>query len=167
MLAPGAASLHHAMPRTACMSSSDLSDRTLPRFSAAMLLPAALMTVLLLGQAWWLRDSRKEVAALRSELAELRLAHRVAVSHESLAAEAASRAARLEETLALMRQATASAPPPVSDPDRNRAAELERVISFLREEIRAAHETIERLKEPGAGKEEALKANPPSPGKAR
>ncbi len=161
MLASGAAALHHAMHP--CMTSPDPSDRTLPRFSAVMLMPAALMTVLLLGQAWWLRHSRQENAALRSELAELRLAHRVAVSHESLAAEAASRAARLEESLALMRKAPASAPPPLSEPDRNRTAELENVITFLREEIKAAHETIERLKEPAAGKEEALKAIPPSP----
>src|SRR6476659_8088590 len=86
------------MPPTACMSPSDPSDRSVPRFSAAMVLPTALMAVLLLWLAWWLRDSRKEIAALRSELAEVRLAHRAAASHESLAAEATHRATRLEET---------------------------------------------------------------------
>ena len=42
------------------------------------------------------------------------------------------------------------------------ALELERVISFLREEINAAHETIERLKQEDAeNKPQATKNNPP------
>lgn len=114
------------------------------RLSAAVVLPAALMAVVLLGVAWLWRASRMENAALRAELAELRLAHRAAASRESLAADATLRASRLEETLAMMsRPVSATANVPA---DTTRADELERVIAFLRSEITAAHETIERLK---------------------
>lgn len=152
------------MPTTPRMSAIDPPDRAFPRISAAMLLPAALMAVLIFGLALLLRDSRKENAALRTELAELRLAHRVAATHESLAAEADRRAARLEETLALMHRSEVNPPPQDTGPDNHRAAELERVIAFLRGEITAAHDTIERLKESGAGDEKAVNANSRSPG---
>jgi hypothetical protein len=129
------------------MSSPDSPDAIPFRLSAAVVLPVALMTVLLLGVLWLLRSSRLENATLRAELAELRLAHRAAASRESLAADATLRASRLEETLALMsRPAPAPAPATVLT-DSTRAEELERVITFLRSEITAAHETIERLKQ--------------------
>lgn len=145
------------MPSTSRMFPPDLPARSSSAFfSATAVVPAALMGVVLFGLAWGLRDSRQENAALRAELSQLRLAHREAAAHESLAAGAALRVARLEETLALM--------PPPHDPEQHRAEELERVITFLRGEITAAHEIIDRLKQSGSGNGEAAEAGALAPG---
>ena len=127
------------------MPAPDSPIGSVPRLSTAPVLPAALLTVVVLWLAWLLRAGRAENAALRGEVATMLLAQRAAASRESLAADALRRAARLEEALTLMRREPPPATPATS-PDAGRAAELERVIVFLREEISAAHETIERLK---------------------
>ncbi len=106
-----------------------------------MMLPLVILTGITLAAAWRLRASLEENRTLKTELATLRLAHRAANSRESLAADSLRRVTRLEEALALMRGGAAEAG------DRERAAELERVIVFLRGEITAAQETIERLKQ--------------------
>ena len=131
------------------------------RWSVVLLLPAIAGLGLLwgLGRLW--RSERDQNTALRNEVTELRLALRAAASQESLIADARQRAARLEETLEVMRRTPA--PPAAPDPAQAASAlELERVISFLREEINAAHETIERLKQEDAeNKPQATKNNPP------
>lgn len=108
----------------------------------AFLVP--LICLLLMG--FIARGHREERRALSAELTELRLAHRAAASRETLTAGALERAARLEEALAVMRREPAPTEPAA---EATRAAELERVIVFLRQEITAAHETIERLKQDG------------------
>ena len=125
------------------MSSAAPSAPPLPRLSAGRVFFVVVLAGTGLGLTWLLREERAENAALRGELATLMLAQRAAASRESLAADAIRRAARLDEALNLMRrEATPAAPP-----DAGRAVELERVIAFLREEVNAAHETIERLKQ--------------------
>jgi hypothetical protein len=123
------------------MSSAAPSAPPLPRLSAGRIFAVVLLAGTGLGLTWLLRAERAENAALRGELATLMLAQRAAASRESLAADAIRRAARLDEALHLMRREATPAPP-----DAGRAVELERVIAFLREEVNAAHETIERLK---------------------
>jgi hypothetical protein len=125
------------------MASAFPSAPPLPRLSAGRIFAVVLITGAGLGLVWELRAERAENAALRRELATLVLAHRAAASRDSLAADAIRRAARLDEALSLMRRDTAE------PPEAGRAAELERVIAFLREEVDAAHETIERLKQDG------------------
>ena len=120
---------------------------SLPLLPKAALLSAAVPTVLALGLAWRLHLSHSENTALRGEIASMVLARRAAGSRESFAADALRRTARLEQTLALMRRESGTAGPPSSQPEAGRAAELERVIVFLREEITAAQETIGRLKQ--------------------
>lgn len=129
------------------MAHSDHSVSAMPRLTAMAVLPAALLALLVLGLAWLLSASRAENAALRGEVATLLLAQRAASSRESLAADALRRAFRLEEALASAIRGRESDPTPATPPDAARAAELERVIVFLRGEITAAHETIERLKQ--------------------
>ena len=105
---------------------------------------AAVLAVAGLGLARHCYLTRMENAMLRGEIASMVLARRAAAAQESQAEDALRRTARLEETLGLMRREAASATLP---PDAGRAAELERVIAFLREEITAAQETIVRLKQ--------------------
>ena len=62
---------------------------------------------------------------------------------EGRTADAMERVKRLEAALEAMPQSQ----PKVESPDTARAAELDRVVGFLREEIKAAQETIGRLKE--------------------
>jgi hypothetical protein len=116
------------------------------RLSAAMMAPTVVLGGLLWWLGWLLHASRAENASLRAELTDLRLVHRATASRESLSAEALRRAARLEEALAVMDRPPL---PAAEASDTARAAELERVISFLRGEITAAHEIIERLKQNG------------------
>ena len=123
------------------------------RLSPASTLSLALLTVVALGLAWVLQATRAENSALRIELGNVWLAQRAAASHQSLASDALRRAAKLEDALNLMRKELV----PATEPDSNRAAELERVVIFLREEIKAAHETIERLKQDEAPKEPATR----------
>lgn len=125
------------------MATAFPSDHPLPRLSAGRIFAVVLITGAGLGPALVLRAERAENTALRREMATLVLAHRAAAPHESLAADAIRRAARLEEALSLYRREAA----PAELPDAGRTAELERVIAFLREEVDAAHETIERLKQ--------------------
>lgn len=125
------------------MSSPATYALPLPRLSAGQIMAMVLLAGTGLGLTWLLRTARAENAALRGELATLMLAQRAAASRESLAADAIRRAARLEEALNLMRRESA----PAVLPDAGRAVELERVIAFLREEVNAAHETIDRLKQ--------------------
>lgn len=128
------------------MSGSSPSVPSGPRLSAVALLPAALMTAVTLGLAWRLHTSRLENKGLRGEMSAMVQASRAAASRENMAADALRRAAQLEQMLALMRRESPAAPVP----DAAKAVDLERVIAFLREEITAAHETIERLKQDGA-----------------
>lgn len=138
------------MSRPPVSTSSRSSQSSAAPLSARFLLPAFALLILLLGVTWLWHSERRENAELRDELTTLRLAHRAATSRSSLAAGALQRAARLEEALELLRQntpAAAAAPvaAPAAAPDNSRAEELERVITFLRGEINAAHETIQRL----------------------
>lgn len=119
------------------------SPALLPLLPNAVLVPAAVLAVAALGLAWQWRRVHVENAALRGEIASMVLARREAASQEGLAADALRRSARLGEALALMRQE----PAPAEPAEAGRAAELERVIAFLREEITAAQETITRLKQ--------------------
>ena len=116
---------------------------------AVVLLPVIAGVGLLWWLGWLWRSERDRNTTLRSEITELRLALRASASQESLIADALQRAARLEETLEVMRRTPAPPPAPVAqDPAQAASAlELERVISFLREDINAAHETIGRLKQ--------------------
>lgn len=125
----------------------DPPSPSLPLLPKAALLGIAGLAVVALGLAWQLYLSHLENTALRGEIASMVLARRAAASRESFAADALRRTARLEESLALMRRnsATPATAPATSQPDAARAAELERVIVFLREEITAAQETIGRL----------------------
>ncbi len=125
------------------MSDSAPASRSMPRLSARVVLPWTLLAGGLLGMTWLLRSARQENTALRAELTALRVVQRAADSREQAARDALRRVARLEETLRLMQHP----PAPVEAPDVARTAELERVILFLRGEIKAAHETIERLKQ--------------------
>ncbi len=115
----------------------------MPRLSASVVLPWTLLAGGLLGMTWLLRSARQENTALRAELTALRVVQRATDSRAQEARDALRRVARLEETLRLMQHPNA----PVEAPDVARTAELERVIVFLRGEIKAAHETIERLKQ--------------------
>ena len=125
------------------MSDSAPALRSVPRLSLTVVLPWTLLVGGLLGLAWLLRCARQETTALRAELTALRVVQRAADSREQAALDALRRVARLEETLRLMQHPSA----PVEAPDAARTVELERVILFLRGEIKAAHETIERLKQ--------------------
>jgi len=124
------------------------------RWSATLVLPTVLCCTLGWWLGWLLRAGQRDNAALRGEITGLRVALRAAESREGLIADAQQRAQRLEETLELMRRAPVPAAPesapalpaPPAPPTAD-ALELERVITFLREEINAAHETIERLKQ--------------------
>ena len=131
------------------MSQSDPPVRS--HLSAVMVLPCALLGGGLLWMVWLLQTERAQSAVLHAELANLRLAGRVAASRESLITDALHRAARLEHTLEQTLEQTRRAAPAPDAPEVARAAELERVIAFLRGEISAAHETIERLKQEGPG----------------
>lgn len=113
------------------------------RFSAAMILPAALLSGLLLWVLMLLHGARAERARLRQELSDGRVLQRSAATWEGRTADAMERVKRLEAALEAMPQSQ----PKVESPDTARAAELERVVGFLREEIKAAQETIGRLKE--------------------
>ncbi len=125
------------MPPTASPHRSPL------RLSAGTVLPLFLALASLIVLGWTVHAGRMERQALQEELTALRLAHRAAASRESQAADAVRRARRLEEALAVMRRD----PVVAESPDAARAVELERVVAFLREEIKAAHETIDRLKQ--------------------
>lgn len=125
------------------MSDSAPALRSVPRLSPTVVLRWTLLAGGLLGMVWLLRSARQENTALRAELTALRVVQRAADSREQAARDALRRVARLEETLRLMQHPSA----PVEAPDAARTAELERVILFLRGEIKAAHETIERLKQ--------------------
>ena len=120
------------------------SSRSLPRVPLKVLLPMVLLTGAAVTLAWLLSAGRAGNEALKAELTTLRVAGREAASRGGLAADALRRAARLEEALVVMRRGP---PAPAQATDVERTVELERVIVFLREEIRAAHETIERLKQ--------------------
>ncbi len=115
----------------------------MPRLSASVVLPWTLLAGGLLGMTWLLRSARQENTVLRAELTALRVVQRATDSRAQEARDALRRVARLEETLRLMQHP----PAPVEAPDVVRTTELERVIQFLRGEIKAAHETIERLKQ--------------------
>lgn len=125
------------------MSDSAPALRSVPRLSPTVVLPWTLLAGWLLGMTWLLRSARLENTVLRAELTALRVVQRATDSREQAARDALRRVARLEESLRLMQHP----PAPVEAPDAARTAELERVILFLRGEIKAAHETIERLKQ--------------------
>ena len=125
------------------MSDSAPAIRSVPRLSAAVVLPVALLAAGLLWILWLLRTERAAHSALRVELTALRIAQRTAASKEHETEAALRRVARLEEALRMMPHAPAPAPVPAPEG----TAELESVIRFLREEIKAAHETIDRLKQ--------------------
>ncbi len=121
-----------------------------PRFSALTLLPAAVLGGVVLWQSWQLRRWHAETAQLKQELSAARVEQRAAASRESRNAEALQRVAHLDESLARLQRERARetvSVPPVPPPRSPQVQELERVILFLREEIKAAHETIDRLRQ--------------------
>ena len=95
------------------------------RFSAAIILPAALLSGLLLWVLMLLHGARAESARLRQELSDGRALQRSAAAWEGRAADAMERVKRLEATLEAMPQSQ----PKVESPDTARAAELERVVA--------------------------------------
>ena len=124
----------------------DPTITSVPRLPVIVMLPAALLLMTSLGLAWVVHMARQENAALRGELTTIMLAQRTTAARGSLAADAMRRVARLEQTLALVRRDS----PVVPAPDQSQTVEFERLIGFLRQEITAAHQTIERLKQDGA-----------------
>ena len=101
---------------------------------------------------WQLQVERGRSEARQEALVGLRVAHRAALAGESLAAGAEVRAARMEGEVARVRGEAAAqvvAAQEAGAAAAGRVAELERVMGFLREELKAAQQTIERLQQGG------------------
>ena len=97
---------------------------------------------------WQLQVERARSAARQESLVSVRLAHRAALAEESVGAGLQVKVARLEAEVARLRGealAAAEARKGEAAAEAGKVAELERVMGFLREELGAAQQTIERL----------------------
>lgn len=113
-----------------------------PRLSplaVGLILAAA---VVLSAAGWAVLRQRQETAGLRAEIASLTQAQRASASRESAAGAAISRLAETEAALAKARAELSAASTQASA----RIAELDHLVTFLRGEVAAAQQTIERMK---------------------
>lgn len=92
--------------------------------------------------SWVILRQRQEIAALKSEKASLTQAQRAATSRESAAALELGNLAQVKAGLAKAETDFAAA----STQSAARITELEHLVTFLRGEVTAGQQTIERLK---------------------
>lgn len=100
-----------------------------------------ILTVLAAG-AWNLHRQRQEIAALRAEAATALQAQRAAASRESAAGAALSKLRETEAALARTKTDLETS----NTQSAARTEELDHLVAFLRSELTAALQTIERMK---------------------
>lgn len=122
----------------------------LPPIAVVLILCGVL---LLAAAAWTIFRQRQEISALRVEAASLTQAQRATASRESAAAASLTRLAETEAALAKARGDLNS----TTTKSTARIEELDHLVTFLRGEVTAAQQTIERMKA-----EAAAAATPPA-----
>ncbi|MES2708600.1 MAG: hypothetical protein V4726_18545 [Verrucomicrobiota bacterium] len=117
-----------------------------PRLSLSPVAVLLIVTgaVILAAAAWTTFRQRREISILRAEVSSLTQAQRATASRESAAAAAVSRLGETEAALAKERAELNA----VTAQSATRIAELDHLVTFLRSEVTAAQQTIERLKAP-------------------